>query len=306
MYRQQPKASLSRPSYSTTASPLNDHLVMGMRVVHIMTQFVLIAAIAYAALVGALYVFQRNLMYHPGMPLVPLSETMVAGADVRRVMSEPGLELQSWYLPPKDGKPVIVVFHGNAGTIADRDCKAAPWHAAGYGVWLAGYRGFSGNSGDPTEQGLYADARAMLAALREDGLKNDDIILYGESLGTGIATHMAFELAQSGKPAKALILEAPLSSMPNAAQESYPFVPARWLVKDKYDNLAKIGKISAPLLIFHGDRDRVLAQSHGRRLFDAANEPKQAAWIEGGGHTDMFDIGAREIVQVFLDKVSAE
>jgi len=268
-----------------------------------MLQVILAAAGAYSLVILSLFVFQRNLMYHTDAVLVPVAETLVSDAEVHRLQSEPGIEVQSWYLPPGDGKPVVVFFHGNAGTIADRDFKVAPWRDAGYGVWLTGYRGFGGSAGKPSEQGLYADARAAVAALTEHGIAPADMVLYGESLGSGIATHMALELAKAGTPVRALILEAPFSSMGDAAQFRHPYVPARWLVRDRYDNLSKIGHVAAPLFVIHGDQDRVLPQAHGRLIFDAAKEPKQALWIDGGGHTDLFDHGAGQAVLDFLDEL---
>jgi len=269
-----------------------------------MIQVIAFGAGGYLLLLAALFVFQRNLMYHPGTPLTPLSETLVADAQVHHLESEPGLRLQSWYLPPQPGKPVVVFFHGNAGTIADRDFKVAPWRDAGYGVWLTGYRGFSGNEGAPTETGLYTDARAAIDKLADVGIDPSQMVLYGESLGTGIATQMAYDLAHAGTPVRGLILEAPFLSMGAAAQVRYPYVPAKWLVRDKYLNHEKIEHINTPLLLIHGDQDRVLPQSHGRALFDAAQQPKQALWLEGAGHTDVYDFGAGKAVLAFLDEIS--
>lgn len=266
-----------------------------------MLQVILAALGAYALIVISLFVFQRNLMYHTDSPPVPVQQSQVPHAEERFVTSPDGIEIRSWYLPPKDGKPVIVFFHGNAGTIADRDFKAGPWHAGGYGVWLTGYRGFGGNAGSPTEDGLYADARAAVDALKNDGIAPARMVLYGESLGSGIATQMAHELAEAGTPARALVLEAPFTSMGDAAQARYPFVPARWLVKDRYRNIDKIAAIDAPLFVIHGDQDRVIGQSHGRALFAAAKEPKKALWIDGGGHTDLFDFGVGQAVIDFIE-----
>ncbi len=269
-----------------------------------MTQVILFGAGGYLALLLALFVFQRNLMYHPGTPLKPLDETMIPDAQVHHLESDTGQRLQSWYLPPQPGKPVVVFFHGNAGTIADRDFKVAPWRDAGYGVWLTGYRGFSGNAGLPSESGLYADARTAIEKLINVGIEPAQMVLYGESLGTGVATQMAFERAAAGTPVRGLILEAPFLSMGAAAQFRYPYVPAKWLVRDKYLNHAKIEHIDAPLLLIHGDQDRVLPQSHGRTLFDTAKHPKQAVWLEGAGHTDVYDFGAGDAVMKFLETLN--
>ena len=268
-----------------------------------MVQFIVFGIGACALLVSAMFVFQRHLMYRPGLALPQPGETLLASATVRRIQSEPGLELTSWYVAPAADKPVIVYFQGNAATIAERDFKVAPWAEAGYGVWLLGYRGFGGNPGKPTEAGLYADAAATIAALARDGIMPAQIILYGESLGTGVATQVAATLADAGTPVKGVVLEAPFSSMGAAAQGQYPFLPAKWLVRDRYDSLSKIVRIAAPLLLVHGDQDRVVAQKLGRQLFAAASEPKQAVWIAGAGHSNLYDFGLGERVRLFFDEL---
>lgn len=266
-----------------------------------MIQVLLCGLGAYGLLIAGMFFFQRHLMYQPGLTLPLPAETQVPMAEVRRIQSAPGLELTSWYVPPAENRPVIVYFQGNAATIAERDFKAVLWTAAGYGVWLTGYRGFGGNPGSPTETGLYADAAAVIAALGADGIAPGRIILYGESLGTGVATHMAALLAAAGTPVKGLVLEAPFQSMGAAAQDHYPFIPAKWLVRDRYDSLSKIARIATPLLIVHGGQDRVVDQKHGRTLFAAAIEPKQATWIEGAAHNNLYDFGAGDRVRAFFD-----
>lgn len=255
----------------------------------------------YLALIAALYVFQRGLMYHPGKVLPPPAETLIPEAEAVVARPEAGLSLTSWFVSPKPGRPTVLYFQGNAGTIADRDYKARAFADAGLGVWLTGYRGFGGNSGGPTEAGLYADARAALAELSARGIAPGDVVLYGESLGTGVATETAAALARAGTPARGLILEAPFTSMGDAAQSHYPYVPAKWLVRDCYASLSKIADIAAPLLILHGDADRVVPESQGRRLFEAAAEPKRGVWVPGGGHSDLYDFGVAAEVVAFID-----
>ena len=267
-----------------------------------MVQIAAVVLVAYAVLVGTMYVFQRSLMYRPGASLPALSDTLVANAQVRRI-GAPASENVSWYLPPTDGNPVIVYCQGNAGTIADRDYKAALFAEAGYGVWLVGYRGFGGNPGAPTEQGLYGDLRDVVTALAEDGVGHSRIVLYGESLGTGVATHIAHEMNENGTPARALILEAPFTSMGAAAQGHYRYIPAKLLVRDRYENIAKISDIGAPLLIMHGDNDGVVPQHHGKALFAAAAEPKKGFWPEGGAHSNLADFGAGQRVLDFLSDI---
>lgn len=255
----------------------------------------------YLVVVAAMYVFQRSLMYQPGTLLVSPAATSIPDARTEVIEPESGLRLVSWFLPPKNDRPVILYFQGNAGTIADRDFKVTPWYQAGFGVLLVGYRGYGNNPGAPTEAGLYDDARAAIALLAQRGISPDQIIIYGESLGTGVATQMAVELATDGTPLRGLVLEAPFTAMGDAAQDHYPFLPARWLVKDKYDSLSKIAQIKTPLLIVHGDRDRVVKQDHGRRLFAAAIKPKTALWIKGAAHNDLYEYGAGNQITKFFE-----
>lgn len=269
-----------------------------------MYSIILSVAGIYLAVLVLMYFAQRHLMYQPGKVLPPASQTLIPNALLETVNTSDGLTLVSWYLPPAKDMPVIVYFQGNAATIADRDYKAAPWHELGYGVWLVGYRGFGGNPGSPTEEGLYTDAVAAFAALEERGIGPDRIILYGESLGSGVATHMAKELADQGTPVRGLVLEAPFTAMGDAAQDHYPFLPARWLVKDTYDSLRKISSIKTSLMIVHGDRDRVVRQEHGRKLFDAAQRPKTALWIKGAAHNNLYDFDAGKQIIRFLDSLS--
>lgn len=271
-----------------------------------MTLSVLVAvAGAYLALIAFLYVKQRSLMYHPGAGPLPLAEdTQLPEARTLRLTTSDGLVLSSWFVEPQGAAPLVLYFHGNAGTLADRDFKARLFVDGGYGVLLTGYRGYGGNPGLPSEEGFYADARAALAFLESVGIGPERIVLYGESLGTGVATQMAFEAAQTGKPVRALVLETPFTAMGRAAQDHYPYVPASWLVRDKYASLDKIAKIDTPLLLMHGDADRVVLEKHGRKLFAAASEPKQGFWVPGGGHSDLYDFGAGDAVLAFLSDVT--
>jgi len=173
------------------------------------------------------------------------------------------------------------------------------------GVWLTGYRGFGGNAGSPTEEGLYADALAAVEELGNRGVAPSDIVIYGESLGTGVAVQTAMRMADSGTPVRGVVLEAPFTSMGDAAQGHYPYVPAKWLVRDKFDSLSKITKINAPLLVLHGDNDRVVPEPHGRALFAAAQEPKQAVWVPDGGHSNLYDFGVGPKIVAFIESLES-
>ena len=206
-----------------------------------------------------------------------------------------GLSLLAWYRPAQNGHETLAFFHGNAGGLGMRADKIRPYLDAGYGVLLPAYRGYGGNPGAPDEQGLYRDGRAALAYLTGNGVAAGGIVLHGESLGTGIAVQMATEY-----PVAALILEAPFTSMPAAAQYHYFWLPAKWLVRDRYDNLEKIDRVDAPLLIVHGEADRVVPTEMGRRLFEAAREPKQVRILAGAGHVDGDEFGLAGATLPFL------
>jgi len=260
-----------------------------------------VALALYTGLIGLLYVGQRSLMYQPGSHVATPAASGVDEMRPIQLQTPDGLTLTSWHAIPKDGKPTIVYAHGNAGTISDRGFKVRSYLDQGFGVLLVGYRGYGGNSGAPSEHGLYTDASTAVEHLRKEGISESDIVFYGESLGTGVAVELAHRAAVKGMPFKAVILEAPFTSMGDAAQGHYPFVPAKLLVKDKFNSISKIAAIRTPLYVFHGERDRVVPQTLGRRLFAAAKEPKIGAWIEGAHHNDLYDFGVAPGIIEFLD-----
>jgi uncharacterized protein len=256
----------------------------------------------YTAVVGALYLIQRELIYYPGHNMrSPVASGMPEMHPVE-VTAGDGITLISWYSPARDVKPTIIYFQGNAGNISDRAYKARPYLDAGFGLLLAGYRGYGGNPGNPTEDGLYADGRAQLAFLAGKGVGPEQWVLYGESLGGGVALQLALEQAAK-TPVAAVVLESPFTSMGDAAAAHYPFVPARTLVKDRFDSLDKIGRIRTPLFVAHGEDDNVVPVAQGKRLFQAARTPKESHWIAGAGHNDLYDHGAAAMVIAFLDRM---
>lgn len=254
-------------------------------------------AIAYAAALLMLYVKQRKIVFNPRVERPALGDFQApAGMHEVNVTSTDGLALTLWYLPPTrpDGH-VIAYFHGNAGHHGDRVVRILPYAAEGYGALIVSYRGYGGNAGTPTEDGLYADARAALDFLQTQGLKPEQLILFGESLGSAVATQMAVE-----RPARALILEAPFASILLSAQQRYKYLAFDFLVRDKFDTLSKIARIGKPLLVVHGDLDRTTPAHFGRRVFEAAKEPKQGFFPTDAGHNDLMQHGMPERVLAFL------
>jgi fermentation-respiration switch protein FrsA (DUF1100 family) len=217
--------------------------------------------------------------------------------QVAKVTTIDGLELEGWYLP-QGNAPVILYFHGNASHYAARLPKVIDYLNAGYSVLLAGYRGYGGNPGTPTEQGLYDDARAYMEFLENQNIPPEKIILYGESLGTGVAVQIATEYKTG-----ALVLEAPFSSTADVAQSIYPFVPVRYLMRDQYRSAAKIKNVEAPLLIIHGSQDRTIPMRFGQRLSEASREPRRFITLEKAGHNDLYDHGAAAHVLDFLKTI---
>jgi fermentation-respiration switch protein FrsA (DUF1100 family) len=265
-----------------------------------LTSVLTAALLAYVGLVAVLYVAQRSLMYSPGHDLGRPGDHGLAEFSEQQIQTADGIELTPWFLAPPNGGQVLVYFQGNAGTIGDREHKVRPFIDAGFGVLLVGYRGFGNNPGNPTEEGLYADGASALKWLSQVGISAHRWALYGESLGSGVATEMAWRQARQGTPVGTLVLEAPFTSMGDAAASHYPYVPAKLLVRDRFDSLAKIDAIDTKLMIVHGTRDRTVPYRQGEALFAKAKEPKTFQRVENAGHADLFDFGAQFLVLKFL------
>lgn len=261
-----------------------------------MKLILLLIAGAYVAFVGALYLFQRGVIYHPDRTRPQPAEYGVPEMRAVTLETEDGLELLAWWRPAHDEtRPVLVFLHGNAGHIGYRAEKLRPYLDRGWGVLLTAWRGYSGNPGSPTERGLYADGRAALAFLRERAIPPSRQVAYGESLGAAVAVELALETRFG-----AVVLEAPFTSIADVAQGMYPFVPVRPLVRDRFDSISKISRIRSPLLVIHGEDDDIIPVRYGRRLFAAANDPKAAHFVPGAGHNDLQGFGIAEVVVEFV------
>jgi len=235
----------------------------------------------YVAIVILLFIQQRQLLFPAGLEPPSLERAGLVGLmEPVRIVTADGLTLLSWYhRPPTAGGPLVILFHGNGGTIEIRAAKAKAYIDAGFGMLLVEYRGYGGNPGSPSEAGLYADGRAALAFATAQGVASNRWILIGESLGTGVAVQMAVENHVS-----ALVLQAPYTSVADVAQSDFPWLPVRWLVRDRFDSADKIARIGVPLFIVEGERDEVIPVRFGRALFAAAAQPKEALWLPNAGH----------------------
>lgn len=264
-----------------------------------MSHFVTLLVGGYLLILLALFVFQRNLLYYPETTRPDPVRSGLSEMTPLTAKSADGLSLVSWYAEGKPDQPIVVYFQGNAGNIGGRGHKVRPFLDAGFGVLLVGFRSYGGNPGSPSEQGLLEDTKAALSLLEGSARP---LVFYGESLGTAVATITAAELANSGKPVQALVLEAPFTSVTDAAQHHYFYVPVKWLLKDHFNQAARIKEVQAPVLIFHGERDNTMPIRFGRALYDITDEPKASKWYPNAGHNDLFDYGAGDLSVEFILK----
>lgn len=266
-----------------------------------MMSILLYAGGAWVAIIVIMYLGQRSMMYLPDHSEPHPHDHDLPQMESIRIAVEDTVEILAWWHAPADhNHPVLVYFHGNAGHIGERDYKIREMVEAGYGVLLATYRYNAGAGGKGSEEALLADAREAIEFVKSHGIAEQRIVLYGESLGSGVAVAMAAERNVAG-----LILETPYSSIAEVAHSRYWFALAKWLIRDRYDSLARIGKVRAPILLFHGDADTTIPIRFGERLYDAAPEPKEAHFFPGGRHTDLYDHGAGELVMDFMDRCAA-
>jgi fermentation-respiration switch protein FrsA (DUF1100 family) len=240
------------------------------------------------AVVGALLLlFEKRLIYFPMSAHDVTPAAMGLAHQELSLRAEDGVRLHGWFLPVKDSRGSVLVSHGNAGNISHRLDRALLIQSRlRRDVLLFDYRGYGRSEGSPDEPGTYRDARAAYAWLREHGQAAERIVIFGESLGSAVALELALS-----NPARALVLESPFTSIPDMARAVYPFLPVWPLVRTRYDNLAKVPRLRMPLLVLHGDRDDVVPFAQGRRVFEAAPEPKRFFAIPGAHHNDTYLVG---------------
>jgi fermentation-respiration switch protein FrsA (DUF1100 family) len=231
-----------------------------------------------------LYVFQRKLQYHPENKGLTPESVGVIGAGIETLTTADGEKLLLWYAPSRAGMPTILYFHGNAGEIGDRPLRFNYYHSRGFGVAYLSYRGFGGSSGSPSEAGLITDANAAYDWLIARSVEPGRIVLLGESLGSGVAVQLAAK-----REVGALALEAPYTSTAEVAAKIYWWLPVHALMKDQFKSIDFIVAVVAPLLIIHGKEDRLVPVEFGKRLFAAANQPKELDVVPGFGHDVLFE-----------------
>ena len=247
-------------------------------------QFILTIFAIYFLVLVFLYFYQRNLLYHP-------NENNYSGdkisVDIEKVkiQTADNIELLGWYHKKnlKDYK-TLVYFHGNAGSLENRIHKLNHFQDMNVYFLIIAWRGFNGNKGKPSERGLYVDGKSAIDWLIKKGVDEKNLILYGESLGTGVATHLAQNKNYAG-----VILETPFTSMVDAAKNFYPYVPINLLLKDKFENFKKVNNINAPILVMHGEVDQIVPFSMGKKIYEIANNPKYSYFTKYDDHMMEYD-----------------
>ena len=253
-----------------------------------------IALCLYAALAATIYIVQRSLMYFPDTAHVLPAAAGLPEAEEVPLTAADGVRIAAWHVPPRDGKPVILYFHGNGGALRFRVERFRRLIADGIGLVALEYRGYGGLAGSPSEVGLIADAHAAyrFAAAR---YPPQQLVLWGESLGSGVAVAIAAE-----RPVGRVILEAPFTSAVAVGAQHYWYMPVSLLMKDQFRSDRRIGKVTAPVMIMHGLHDRVVPYVMGEQLFDLAHQPKHFVRFLDGGHEDLDANGALDAVGRFL------
>jgi len=252
------------------------------------------AAVFYLGFVALLYVMQRSIQYFPeafrtapnaaGFP--EAEEVVLDTADGERVIV--------WHVPPRGDKPVFLYFHGNGASLRWRLDRFRALIADGSGLVALSYRGYGGSSGRPTEAGLIEDGAAAYA-FTAARYRPERIVIWGESLGTGVAVAIAGD-----KPVGQVVLQSPFTSAVDIGTQRYWFVPVQLLMKDQFRSDLRIGKVTAPVLVMHGDRDGVVPFAFGQRLYDMISAPKRFVPFPGAGHDDLGGHGAVEAAKAFI------
>ncbi|WP_037176034.1 alpha/beta hydrolase [Rhodococcus sp. UNC363MFTsu5.1] len=259
----------------------------------------LVAVAVVAALLVALWLGQRRLIYLPdGAAPGPAEQVTDRAEDVWLTTSD-GLRLGAWYVPPTaaDRGVTVLVANGNAGNRADRAQLARALAGAGFATLLFDYRGYGGNPGSPSEEGLALDVRAARSYLVDERAVPPGRLLYlGESLGTGVVAELATEHRPAG-----LMLRSPFVDLATLGQRHYPFLPVRLLLWDSFPVAESVARIDAPTTVVYGTADTIVPPDHSERVAECAGGPVVRVAVPGAGHNDAELVGGAEVVGALVD-----
>ncbi len=270
-----------------------------------MLKFILVVAASYSLLVVVVYFMQGRMLYLADVPGRTLTMTPTdVGMDFQDVSiaTTDGVMLHGWYIAGRSSR-VLLFFHGNAGNISHRLDSIAQFQELGLSVLIIDYRGYGQSAGRTTESGIYLDADAAWHYLIDDrGIVANDIVIFGRSLGASVASHLASEYQPL-----ALIVESSFTSIPDIAQDLYPWLPVRWLSRLSHATRDYVRDVRSPILIIHSRDDEIIPFHHGEAIFASANEPRTLLTIRGT-HNDAFLLDERAYVaglRTFLAGLSA-
>ncbi len=239
-----------------------------------------------------LFIFQRKIVFNKcDKPNSPESYGLKNVREIL-ILTEDKISLLAWFFKGNLDKPILVYFHGNSFDIGERAYRLKRYNDAGFSTLIVGWRGFSGNHGNPTENNLYVDAKATIEwVLQNTKFKLKDIINYGESLGAAVAVELNLRYNFL-----CTILEAPFTSIADVASKRYKIYPTKFLVKDKFENINKIAHIKSPILIISGTNDEIIPHYHSQLLFDKALGKKKSLFIDEAMHNNLYDFGIEKTV----------
>lgn len=258
--------------------------------------FSLAGIFALIVIVGRL--LHRYFIYIPDRTRVDPKDAGLQGVEEVVFKAADGTKLIAWYLPARAGRPTLLYFTGNSGNAANRASKIKAIANDGYGVFLLNYRRYGGSEGRPSEPRLTADAVSAYDTLRGLGVAPHDIVAYGESLGTAVATRLSLQRHVEG-----LVLEAPFTSIVDVGKLMWKYFPLDLIMADQYRTIERIGAVTVPVFVIHGGRDAIIPLDQARHVFHEAAEPKSMVVVPQAGHNDLFERGAWEKVRVFLESL---
>lgn len=260
-----------------------------------------IGGVIYGMIVFVAWAGQSYLVYKPDPRRVDPATVGVPGLQERWIDTPDGVRLVAWYGRAKTGEPTLLYYHGNGGNLAVRVERIRRFMDKGWGVYMMSYRGYSGSGGEPSEKANVSDAELAYYDLEKVGVGPRDVVIYGESLGTGVATRVALK-----SPARGLILDAPFTSIVDIGESLYPLLPVGWLLENRYETIKVIGDVRMPLLVVHGEADRIVPVEMGRKVFAAAVHavPRHLVTLPGAGHGNHMRYGSFEAITAFMDELA--
>jgi len=262
-------------------------------------QFVIGCIIAYFLIGGFLYFAQRHLLFMPFKEKITPKGWRAGEMQAVTFKTKDNLQLTSWYKPPSSKKLTILYLHGNAAHLGYRVPFIRAYMKAGYGVLLVSYRGYADNPGSPSEVGFRLDADAALAFLKEQGIAENNIVVFGESLGTALAVYLASKHQFAG-----MVLLSAFTSIAKVGQYHYPLFPVKYLIKDKFDSEKLIAKTNTPTLFIHAEKDNIIPFSYGLALYKMLpHDNKHSIVINGKNHNTMTPEEISQPVLKFLDEI---